>query len=190
MEWMPSLSRLVAALALLAAFVGCGTSRSSSSLPPAPIEWDGQEWDGQEEFCAVHDVHPSRGPHQGTLLEFGQGAYHAELVHDDANYRVGIYLLDSRAVRSVPVGDGELTVNVLVGGKPTQFRLPPAPLAGESPRNCSHFELQCKLLCDALKQPDGRPRFNVNLRGKHYVVQIDHGRDQVAQWWADDGSAK
>ena len=131
------------ALAAIVLFGGCDAEQSSS-LPPAPIQWDEEVHDR-----AAH-TDPTRGPHDGQLFEVGNGAYHAELVHDDSSHRISIYLLDAQANGSVQVPELELTINLLIGGKPTQFRLAAAPLDGESPQHPSRFELTDEKLCAGL----------------------------------------
>ena len=71
---------------------------------------------------AAH-VHPTEGPHHGALIELGKEEYHAELVHDDRAGFVTIYILDGAAKTAVPIQAKEVTLNLLVGGKPRQFRL-------------------------------------------------------------------
>jgi hypothetical protein len=154
---------------------GCGT-KESSSLPPAPVQWDE---DGHDH--AVH-VHPTKGPHHGQLIELGNGEYHAELVHDEPSHLVGVYLLDSKATTAVPIAERELTVNLLVNGKPTQFQLAAAPLDRESDQHSSHFERYDQKLCEALELPDSKARFNVTIQGRHFVAYIEsHKHDRVAQ---------
>jgi hypothetical protein len=65
----------------------------------------------------VH-AHPTEGPHHGALIELGREDYHAELVHDDATNTVTIYMLDGAAKDAVAIDAKQLTVNLLVGGKP------------------------------------------------------------------------
>ena len=170
----PVLFSMLVTLALIA---GCAREHSSS-LPAAPTQWD----DGAH----VHAVHmcPSEGPHGGQLLEIGEGDYHAELIHDETRHLVGIYLLDANASAPVPIGQSSLMINLLVGGKPAQFRLPATPLDGEAGQHSSHFELLDEKLCEALDLPGTKPRFNVTIQGKQYVVPIenhDHKDDRIAQ---------
>ena len=171
----PRLSMLLG-LPILVALVGCGAEQSSS-LPPAPIEWEEM---GHEH--AVH-MHPTEGPHQGMLLEIGKGDYHAELVHDDARNLVGIYLLDERAMKPVLVTEAQLPLNLMVDGKPTQFHLLATPLEGEPLGHSSHFELVDANLSAALHQLDNRSRFNVTIQGRPFVVPIPKNvssKDHVA----------
>ena len=150
-------------IATINVFVGCA-AKESASLPPAPMQWD-------EDNHAGH-VHPTEAPHLGQLIELGSGEYWAELVHDDDNHLVSVYLLDSTAKTAVPVADSELTINLFVNDKPTQFKLVATPLEGEPADHSSHFELKNEELCEALDQPNSKPRFNVSIHGRSFVAKI------------------
>ncbi len=89
---------------------------------------------------AGHD-HPSEGPHGGELIDLGKEEYHAELVHDDATHTITIYVLDGSAKVAMPIEATEMALNLLVDGKPQQFKLPAKPEwrpRGESVVLCDH----------------------------------------------------
>ncbi len=160
-------SRGVLALGTFVVLGGCGT-KQSSSLPPAPIQWDE---DGHDH--AVH-IHPTEGPHHGELIELGSGRYHAELVHDEKSHTVRIYILDIKARGSVPVAEQNLTINLVVHGKPVQFKLSAVPLDVDPAGHSSHFERTDQNLCDALHHAQTIGRFNVTIEGKTFVGQIEN----------------
>ena len=177
MRLLFSISGFFSMLGIFAGICGCNVEQTSS-LPMAPVQWD-EAAHGQ----SVH-VCPTEGPHRGQLIEVGRGDYRAEFIHDEAIHLVGIYLLDAQATAPVPVAESALTINLLIGGKPAQFRLPAAPLDGEGGQHSSHFELQDEKLCEVLDLPGTKPRFNVTIQGKHFVIAIAHHvhkHDRVAK---------
>ena len=84
------------------------------------------------EAQAEHD-HGSAGPHQGDLVDLGNGEYHAEVLyphdHQDSDDppTFTIYILDSSAKESIPIKSNELTLNLVHEDKPTQFHLAASP---------------------------------------------------------------
>ena len=81
-------------------------------------------------------AHPTEGPHHGALIELGREDYHAELVHDEAANTVTIYILDGAAKDAVAIEAKQLTLNLLVGGKPQQFQLAAMPQSADPEGRC------------------------------------------------------
>ena len=71
------------------------------------------------ESAAEEDHHHHDGVHGGQVIELGSENYHAELIHDDATHKVGVYFLDSSAKAAAPVDAKSVTVNVAVDGQPS-----------------------------------------------------------------------
>ena len=150
---------LFAAISLL----GCGTPADnavSGKLPdePPPIAHD-------------HGDHPSKGPHDGDLIDFG-GEYHAEMLHDTAAGKITIYILDAAAQQEVSIADDAIVLNALIGGEPTQFK--PAPVSGADGR-ASQFEVVSKQLLAALEHAnEAKTRLNVTIDGKPFYGNLGH----------------
>ena len=198
------MTKLIPAVALLystftfAALVGC--SDESKNKPAAQDEADDHghehddhehehhEGDGHDHDHDDHDHkddhkhedkhshnHPSQGPHGGHLIELGRDDYHAELVHEDVNGRVSIYLLDAQASKPVAVSSTELLVNLLVDGAPKQLRLAASPLDGEAVGRCSRFQSTDEGLAELLgRTAEISGRLNVTIDGRQFVGTIDH----------------
>jgi len=150
--------------ATLMSLPGCG---GAATDPPAG---KAEHRDGHG-----HDhgrAHAETGPHQGQLIELGDEEYHAELLHDDATHRITIYLLDGKAEKCVPLAEAELTLNLVVAGKPTQFRLPAAPQADDPTGRSSRFEAVDPKLCEALDDKQTKGRLNVTIAGKPFAGEI------------------
>ena len=116
--------------------------------------------------------HAQEGPHHGQVIELGSEDYHAELVHDEKAHKVSIYLLNSDLQRYVVIPEKELRLNLVVGGKPTQFLLPAVPQSIDPAGKASRFELVDKKLEDALHAHAAKGRLNVAIGGKSYVGEI------------------
>jgi len=120
---------------------------------------------------AVH-THPTEGPHGGTLIELGKEDYHAELVHDEAADTVAVYLLDSAAKAPVAIDAKQLSLNLIVGGKPQQFPLAADPLATDPAGKCSAFGSSSAAIGKALHAKGTTGRLNVTVAGKVYVGKV------------------
>jgi hypothetical protein len=153
--------------AALAGFQGCGKS-ASGPTPPADAH-AGEDEHAHEE-----------GPHGGQIIELGDEEYHAELTHDDATHKVGVYLLDSTAKAAAAIDAPSVAVNCRIDEKPEQFTLVAVPQPGEPAGSSSYFELVSEELCDGWDAPNSVARLNVVIGGKPYVGLIethDHGHD-------------
>lgn len=159
---------LCAATLMSAALFGC-TSKTGSDPAKPPDAQEHHEKDGHD-----HGQHSDKGPHGGQLIELGQEAYHAELIHDEKTHQVTIYILDGQARQSVSVSQPELTVNMFVGGSHKQFRMVAVSQASDSPGRASRFQAEDEELCDTLCKPGAKGRLNVNIEGKQFVGEIAH----------------
>ena len=143
--------------------LGCGTpadNATSGKLPdePPPIVQD-------------HGDHPSKGPHDGDLIDFG-GEYHAEMLYDTAAGKITIYILDAAAQQEVSIAEYAIVLNALIGTEPTQFK--PTPVSGADGR-ASQFEVVSKQLLAALEHADqSKARLNVTIDGKPFLGKLGH----------------
>ena len=117
-------------------------------------------------------AHPTEGPHHGSLIELGREDYHAELVHDDAANTVMIYMLDGAAKDAVPIDAKQLTLNLLVSGKPQQFQLAAQPQSTDPEGTCSAFGCTSEPMCKALDAKGTTGRLNVEVSGKRFVGKL------------------
>jgi hypothetical protein len=147
------------------AWVGCAPSASTTgSAGSATAEH--QEGGGH--------THGEEGPHHGHIIELGKEEYHLELTHDDATKAVTVYVLDHAAKAAVPIAAKELVINLVIGGKPSQFVLPAAPQAGDPPEQSSCFQLADENLCDGSDAEGATGRINIEIAGKPYAGTIEH----------------
>jgi hypothetical protein len=117
-------------------------------------------------------VHPTEGPHHGSLIELGNEEFHAELVHDETS--VTIYILDSAAKIAVPVDAQEVAINLVHDGKPEQFKLAAQPDSGDPAGKSSRFVAENKELVEELEHDHGNSKLTVLINGKSYRGDIQH----------------
>lgn len=152
--------------------VGCGEGDKKTAA-----KGEHHAGDGHKAGEAGHG-HAEEGPHKGHLIELGKEEYHGEILHDEAAHKITIYLLDKEAKKSVPIADKEVSINVVVDGKPSQFKLPAAAQSGDPAGQASKFELVDHALCEALDDPKAKGRFNVTIGGKAYSGDIEHHEEE------------
>jgi hypothetical protein len=161
---------LFAAALVSAALLGC-SSKTAPGTAASPNAEQHHEGDGHDHG---HGKHSDTGPHGGHLIELGQEAYHAELIHDEKTHQVTVYILDGQAKQSVSISQPELTVNMMVAGSPKQFKLAAVSQANDLPDRASCFQAENEELCDALCESGAKGRLNVNIEGKQFVGEIEH----------------
>ena len=82
---------------------------------------------------AEDDHRHEKGPHKGSLVELGDEEYHAEIVHDEKEQIVTIYLLGSDAQTVVGTDAKDIAINAKVKGKAVQMKVKPAPQKEDKP---------------------------------------------------------
>lgn len=161
-------------LVLTLAAVGCsGTSSAPSSgpltVPPPPTV--------SADHGHSHDEHghPTEGPHHGLLVELGKEEYHAEVVHDDKEGIVTVYLLDGSAEKAATTDSPELAINVKHGDKPEQFKLPATSEAADAKGTSSRFQLKDKELIEHLDEKGATATLQVTIGGTPFTGKIPQG---------------
>lgn len=154
-----------AALTVMAGLVGVLLATSlaaSSSTPSAP--------------------HPEAGPHGGPLLELGDEEFHLEVVLDEKQKLITLYVLDKSGRVAVPIDAPEILVNLKHSGKPVQYRLKAIAETGETASGPSaSFQLKSGSLVHALEHNDHGARVSARIRNRAYNVRLNldlsHGHD-------------
>lgn len=156
-----------AAVVLATILVGC----DAGSAPKETAAETHHEGDGHDHAAGEH---AKVGPHGGQLIELGSDeSYHAELVHDESNHRIAVYILDGQANKNVPIAQSELIINMVSGGAPKQFKLTAVSQANEQPNTASCFQVENQELCEALDAKNSKGRLAVNINGKQFVGEIE-----------------
>lgn len=163
---------VAALLTLFAAllFAGC------NNAPDAGNNGDGhheEEHDGHDHGHGDHD-HAAHGPHDGLLIELGDGDYHGELVHEDDAGRITVYLLDGQLKDAVPIDADEITLNLTIERQPRDVTLAAQPQDGDPEGKSSRFVLEDAELVEAFHEHEVRGKLNVVIDGTPYGGPVHH----------------
>ena len=159
------MSRTFAATALACAYFLFLTGCIQTSAPPPTAGGD----HGHDHDHGAHE----EGPHKGHVIELGNGEYHAELTHTEADHDVTVYLLDESLKKPVTTTATELTLNVVADGKPESFKLAAAPAEGDAAGWASKFSLKDEKLCELL-HGDVKGQVNVSINDKQFTGDLAH----------------
>ena len=118
------------------------------------------------------DAHPAQGPHRGSLIEFGDEDFHAELVHDDSTDTITIYVLDKEARRAVPVTTRTVTLDIRAAGRSHRYTLVANVRGTEGFGAASVFTASDNLLCQLLDVDGVSARLTIEIDGKSFVGQL------------------
>jgi hypothetical protein len=152
---------LVVAVGSLGAVTGCGNTKTDDAKRPTKAA-DHSDHEDHEE-----------GPHGGKVIELGDGAFHAELVHDDQDQSVTVYLLGADLKKPALSAEKEITLNITVNGKPQQFMLQAAPQEGDAAGESSRYQLKDAKLGEALDAPNNQGRLRVTIGGEQYSGAVE-----------------
>ena len=122
-------------------------------------------------------VHPTEGPHKGSLIELGNEEYHAEFLDNDETGEVTIYILDDHAENMVPIEATEVIINLKHEDKPLQFTLKASPDASDPEGKSSRFVLADKELVEHLDAEGTEPSLRVTIKGKQFTGDIEHSHE-------------
>ena len=158
---------LVAAVALF--FGGCKPQEGGESTEykaqgePAEATAHGHD----------HDEDHAHGPHDGHIIELGSS--HAELVFDETNRKITVYLLDGKLKNPVAIDQPEVLLNLTVETKPVQLKLAAAPQEGEAAGTSSRFELAGDQIPAAIRgEEDLKGRLGAKINGEELSGDLSH----------------
>jgi hypothetical protein len=146
-------SMLLLTLTALLAF-GCSDTQTTDTLSPALAEHDDRDpavTDGHG-----HDV----GPNGGSLAILGSHEFHVEVLADEDTGKVRAILTDAE-FKPVETATKSLSINMVLGGKPSQFTL-------DYTDNTSPVEFQAtdKALAEAIHDGwEGEARVQIEISG-------------------------
>lgn len=98
-------------LAAIGFFAGCdqqaAPTKPATTSPAATTESD----DGHDHGDGEHAAHGA-GPHDGTLADWGGGAYHVEFTVDHDKQQATVYILgdDEKTATPIPADEIQLTI--------------------------------------------------------------------------------
>ena len=133
---------------------------------------------GSQSSFADDDHAHEKGPHGGSLVELGDEEYHAEIVHDDKEETVTIYLLGKDAKTAVGTDAKDVAINAKVKGKAVQMKVKASAQKGDKAGLSSRFMMKSKELMELLDDPNASPSLRVAINGKTFVGKIEHDHDE------------
>jgi len=95
--------------------------------------------EGRRKNRRRHDTHPTRGPHDGVLLEWGDEEYHVEFTVDAAKKEATVYLLDDTAEKSKPIEAETITLTINSVSPPVEIQLKAHPQVDDPKGKASRF---------------------------------------------------
>jgi hypothetical protein len=124
---------IAASSALAASMCGCE--------PTAPIPGPAPSTSTTTKTDTEDHAHPHRGhgagPHEGTLMDWGGGAYHVEFTVDHDKKEATVYILGSDEKSPAPIKADK--INLTINDPMTEMELVAKPLEGEKGGMSSRF---------------------------------------------------
>lgn len=121
--------------------------------------------DGNSEFTEVshdesevaHDDHSGHGhghhgPNGGDIVEVGNEEFHAEVVVDEDEHRIDVFILGSDAKTAKPIAASEIAISFKHGDEVEEFKLSASALDGESEGQASKFSVTDEELFEELHE--------------------------------------
>ncbi len=154
---------------------GCADQAAPPATPIAAESGHGHDDGHDHDHDDGHD-HPAEGPHHGDLVELGNEAYHAEIVHGDGG-EVTIYILDGAAKAAVPISALSVAINLTHEGEAEQFQLSAAPQDSDPAGKSSRFVLKDEHLAEDLDANGTTAKLVVTFDGQQFTGKIEHHHD-------------
>lgn len=150
----------LAAVMLLAGCDGSSSSSDGGKETPTATKASDSHDHGEGGHQDEH-----QGPHGGHVLEIGRGhQFHAEVVLDDDEKSVTIYLLDGK-LQAVSDPVESVAVNLVVDGKPKSFELSKGADGG--------YRAASKELFEAHHDKGASGTLRVVINGKPFTAKLE-----------------
>lgn len=134
--------------------------------------------DAEHGHAHSHDHGHGHGPHEGDLIELGEEEFHAEVVFDEENNKVILYLLGPDAKAAVATDAKEISLEMPGKDAAVTHALTAAPQEGDGEGKSSRFEIKSEELIEAFHHdPKTVGKFKVSLGGKEFTGEIKHDHD-------------
>ena len=170
----------------VALLLGCGTDQDAGNVShDHPAGESHVHADGTVHVNEDGEAH-AHGPHGGCLVEIGE-AYRAELVTDDGNHAVTVYLLAADGETPVSADQQTVTLQLFDDGKFVDHTLQ----ASQSEPASAEFSLVDEALCHALEQGgEVRARLRVTVAGEELTGIIEEHEHEGHEGHDQDGASE
>lgn len=130
----------------------------------------------ESQLEAVHEHdHAHSAPHGGQLIELGEHQFNAEVVLDEEAHKITVYILDAHAENAYAIEEKELTLNLTIDGKPTQYTLAAVRAEGVTEGKASQFEIIDEALVEEFHHHEGLTgRINLTIDGQPFTIDVKH----------------
>lgn len=98
-----------------------------------------------------HD-HGAHGPNGGDIVEVGNAEFHAEVVVDEDEHRIDVFILGSDVKTAKPIAASEIAISFKHGEEVEEFKLAASPLDGEAEGQASKFSITDEELFEELHE--------------------------------------
>lgn len=140
-------------LALTAAFALVLTGCTDGSSEFTEVSHDESEVGHDDHSGHGHGAH---GPNGGDIVEVGSEEFHAEVVVDEAEHRINVFILGSDAKTAKPIAASDISISFKHGDEVEEFKLAASALDGEAEGQASKFTITDEELFEELHEhPEG-----------------------------------
>jgi hypothetical protein len=127
---------------------------------------------GKRKSRRRHQAHPTSGPHDGILLEWGDEEYHVELTIDTAKKEATVYILDDTAKKAEPIEPETITLIVTSENPPVEIQLKADPQEDDPKGKASRFKGSHAVLGNE----DLKGEISGKVGGKTYKDEFEVGK--------------
>lgn len=146
--------------------------------------------DGSSEFTEVshdepevgHDDHSghghgAHGPNGGDIVEVGSEEFHAEVVVDEAEHRINVFILGSDAKTAKPIAASDISISFKHGDEVEEFKLAASALDGEAEGQASKFTITDEELFEELHEHPEGATLNFSDGDQALTGTVKHSHD-------------
>jgi hypothetical protein len=155
-----------------------GSAALAATIGLAGCNGAGQDYHPVPKGVKVQDVphEHEHGPHGGHLVELGEEEYHAEVVFDQKDAKLTVYILDSTAKTPTPIDGKEITLKLAIDGKTEPFALAAVPQSSDPQGKSSRFELagNADVKSHIKDEEDLKGSVSATIGGKSFSGDIKH----------------
>lgn len=146
--------------------------------------------DGSSDFTEVshdepevgHDDHSghghgAHGPNGGDIVEVGNEEFHAEVVVDEDEHRINVFILGSDAKTAKPIAASEISISFKHGDEVEEFKLAASALDGEAEGQASKFTIADEELFEELHEHSEGATLKFTSGGEELSGTVTHSHD-------------
>jgi hypothetical protein len=137
---------------------------------------------GHDESEVGHDDHSahghgSHGPNGGDIVEVGSSEFHAEVVVDEDEHRIDVFILGPDAKTARPIGASEISISFKHGDEVEEFKLAASALEGEVEGQASKFSITDEELFEELHEHSEGATLSFAAGGESLSGTVTHSHD-------------